>query len=79
MKKITTIIKMKMKDEKLNVTEAAKKLGVRRPTLSCLVNGRSDLSVEMAVKLENLFGLNARALLIQQLDRDIKIAKAKYR
>ena len=35
----------------LTVTEAAKKLGVGRVTLSKLINGKSGISAEMAVRL----------------------------
>ena len=35
----------------LNVTEAAKKLGVGRVTLSKLINKKSGISAEMAVRL----------------------------
>ena len=40
----------------LNVTEAAKKLGVSRKQLSDIVNGRSGISPEMAIRLDNAFG-----------------------
>ncbi|MEZ4629993.1 MAG: HigA family addiction module antitoxin [Deinococcales bacterium] len=35
----------------LTITEAAKALGVSRKTLSSLVNGRSGISPEMAIRL----------------------------
>lgn len=40
----------------LNVTEAANKLGVSRRQLSDLVNGRSGISPEMAIRLDKAFG-----------------------
>ena len=36
----------------LNVTEGAKLLGVARHTLSRVINGRSGISPEMAIRLE---------------------------
>lgn len=39
----------------LTVTEAAKKLGVTRTTLSRLLNGHSGISPEMALRLSKLF------------------------
>jgi addiction module HigA family antidote len=36
----------------LNVTEAAKVLGVTRAALSALLNGRASLSPEMALRVE---------------------------
>ena len=40
----------------LNVTEAAKKLGISRKQLSDVVNGRSGISPEMAIRLDKAFG-----------------------
>jgi addiction module HigA family antidote len=34
----------------LSVTDAAKALGVRRKTLSCVINGKAGISPEMAVR-----------------------------
>ena len=56
----------------MSVTEVAKKLGVDRPALSNLLNGRSALSAEMAARLETAFGADRRELLDRQaaFDRD---------
>lgn len=40
----------------LSVTDAAKRLGVSRKHLSDLVNGRSGISPEMAIRLDKAFG-----------------------
>ncbi|MDE2734213.1 MAG: HigA family addiction module antitoxin [Gemmatimonadota bacterium] len=40
----------------LSVTEAAKKLGVSRKQLSDVVNGRSGISPQMAIRLDKAFG-----------------------
>ena len=40
----------------LNVTGAANKLGVSRKQLSDVVNGRSGISPEMAIRLDKAFG-----------------------
>lgn len=40
----------------LSVTEGAKALGVSRSALSNLVNGRADLSWDMAIRLAKAFG-----------------------
>ena len=50
----------------LSVTEAAKKLGVGRPALSNLLNGKSSLSPGMAARLEKAFGADGRELLDRQ-------------
>jgi addiction module HigA family antidote len=40
----------------LNVTEAAERLGISRPTLSLLLNGHANISPEMALRLSKLLG-----------------------
>ena len=40
----------------LSVTEAARRLGVGRKQLSSVVNGRSGISAEMAIRLDRAFG-----------------------
>ncbi len=45
----------------LNVTQAAKLLGVSRKHLSAVINGRSGISPEMAIRLDKAFGGSARA------------------
>ncbi len=52
--------------EGMSVTDAAKMLGVGRPALSNLLNGRAALSPTMAARLERVFGANAEALLQRQ-------------
>lgn len=53
------------------MTDAARILGVDRQTLSNLLNARSGISPEMAVRLEKAFGTPAREWLIQQLDYEL--------
>ena len=54
----------------VTVRDAAKRLGVGRPALSNLLNGRSSLSAEMAKRLEMAFGADAEGLLERQRDFD---------
>ena len=56
----------------MTVTEAARRLGVGRPALSNLLNGRAALSQEMALRLEKTFGADRARLLELQAasDRD---------
>ena len=51
----------------LTVTEAAKALGVTRKTFSALLNGRSGISPEMALRLSKVFGRSAEGWLRLQL------------
>jgi addiction module HigA family antidote len=55
----------------LSVTDAARILGVDRQTLSNLLNARSGISPEMAVRLEKVFGTPARDWLIRQVDYEL--------
>ncbi len=55
----------------LSVTDAARILGVDRQTLSNLLNARSGISPEMAVRLEKAFGTPARDWLLRQLDYEL--------
>ena len=45
----------------LSVTDAAAHLGVSRKHLSDIINGRSGISAEMAVRLDKAFGGGAAA------------------
>ncbi|MGA8448357.1 MAG: HigA family addiction module antitoxin [Roseiarcus sp.] len=55
----------------LSVTEAAKKLGVSRKQLSDVVNGRSGISPEMAIRLDKAFGGGAETWLRLQAAFDL--------
>lgn len=54
----------------LTVVEAAAALGVSRPALSAFLNGRSDLSGAMALRIERAFGVNVEQLMRMQADYD---------
>jgi addiction module HigA family antidote len=54
----------------LSVSEAADALGVRRATLSDLVNGNAALSPEMALRVEKAFGVDMETLLRLQAWHD---------
>ena len=47
----------------LSVSRAADILGVRRATLSALVNGKASLSPVMALRIEKAFGVSMDTLL----------------
>lgn len=55
----------------LSVTQAAAVLQVSRPTLSSLLNGKADLSPEMALRIEKAFGVTMDTLLRMQVSYDI--------
>ena len=54
----------------MTVTEAARRLGVGRPALSNLLNGRASLSQDMALRLEATFGADRARLLERQAAAD---------
>ncbi len=55
----------------LTVTEAAKALGVSRETLSAILNGKSGISPEMAVRLSIAFNTSSESWLNQQTQYDL--------
>jgi addiction module HigA family antidote len=55
----------------LSVTAAAVVLGVSRPTLSSLLNGKADLSGDMALRIEKAFGVKMDTLMRMQNSYDI--------
>ena len=61
------------------VTDVAKHLGVTRAALSRVLNGRAAVSAEMALRLEQAFGLEADVWLRLQAKRDLWVASRKRR
>lgn len=55
----------------LTVTEAAAALGVSRKTLSAILNGRSGISPEMAIRLSLAFNTSSESWLTQQVQYDL--------
>ena len=63
----------------LSVTKAAEILGVRRATLSDLLNGNSTLSPEMALRIEKAFAVSMDMLLRMQAWYDTSQMRAQDR
>ena len=59
----------------LSVTQAAKILGVTRPALSAVLNGRAALSPGMALRVEKAFGPKMDTLLRMQTACEIADAR----
>jgi len=57
----------------MSVTEAARRLGIGRPALSNLLNGKSSLSEDMAARLQKAFGADSQKL--AQLDAEFVSAR----
>ena len=61
----------------MSVTEAARRLGVSRKQLSGILNGRSGISPEMAIRLDKAFGGGAATWYQMQAAYDLAQALNK--
>ena len=61
----------------LSITRAAEILGVRRATLSALVNGNAALTPEMALRVEKAFDVSMDLLLRMQAWHDSYIMRQR--
>ena len=59
----------------LSVTAGAKVLGVSRQTLNKIVNGKSGITPEMAIRLTKAFGSTEETWLRMQLAYDLAAAR----
>jgi addiction module HigA family antidote len=59
----------------LTVTAAARILGVTRQTLNNVINGKSGISPEMAIRLTKAFGSTEETWLRMQLAYDLAAAR----
>ncbi|WAC61472.1 HigA family addiction module antitoxin [Brevundimonas sp. SL130] len=58
------------------IGQAAKHLGIARPNLSNVLNGKTALTVDLALQLESAFGVDAEMLTQMMTTYAIKKAKA---
>jgi antitoxin HigA-1 len=61
----------------MTVTDAARQLQIARPSLSNVLNGNAELSVDLALRLEAVFMIDPKRLLVAQLEEQIAAARAK--
>ena len=66
-----SIVRGSLKSLGLTVTAAAKALGVSRQALNNIVNGKSAISPEMAVRLSKALGSNPEMWMRLQLNYDL--------
>lgn len=59
----------------ISVTDTAKGLGISRKTLSAILNGRSGISPEMAIRLAKAFDTTPESCLNQQMQYDLWMAE----
>ena len=62
-----------------SVTEVARHLGVTRPALSRVLNGKAGISADMALRISEAFGTEPDIWLRLQAQRDLWIASHKKR
>jgi addiction module HigA family antidote len=62
-----------------SVTEVARHLGVTRPALSRVLNGRAGVSADMALRLSEAFNTEPDFWLRLQAQRDLWVASKKKR
>ena len=62
-----------------SVTEVARHLGVTRPALSRVLNGKAGISADMALRLSEAFNTDAEMWLRLQAQRDLWVASRKKR
>lgn len=65
--------------DKISRSEIARRLGVARPTFNRLVNGQSNLSPEMAIRLSKVLGGSAQSWLNMQTHYDLYHAEKATR
>ena len=61
--------------EGMSLIEAAKRLGVTRRALSVVLNGRTGVSADMALRLSGALGTRPDFWLRLQMQRDLWVAK----
>ena len=59
----------------MSITDGAKVLGVTRQTLTKIVNGKSGVSAEMAIRLAKAFGSTAETWVRMQASYDLAQAR----
>jgi addiction module HigA family antidote len=63
----------------LSVTAAARAFGVSRKSLSELLNGKSGISPEMAIRLSMAFDTSPESWLVQQSQYDLWVARREHK
>ena len=62
-----------------SVTEVARHLGVTRPALSRVLNGKAGISADMALRISEAFNTDPDLWLRLQAQRDLWVASKKRR
>jgi addiction module HigA family antidote len=62
-----------------SVTDVARHLGVTRPALSRILNGKAGISADMALRISEAFNTDPEFWLRLQAQRDLSVASRKRR
>jgi addiction module HigA family antidote len=62
-----------------SVTEVARHLGITRPALSRILNGKAGISADMALRISEAFNTDPEFWLRLQAQRDLWVASKKKR
>jgi addiction module HigA family antidote len=71
------LFEMYIKPLKVTITEAAEALGVSRKHVSAIINGRSPVSPDMAMRLAAVFGTEAALWVNLQAQHDLWVVSQK--
>jgi addiction module HigA family antidote len=71
------LLEMYIKPLKVTITEAADALGVSRKHVSAIVNGRSPVTPDMAMRLAAVFGTEAALWVNLQAQHDLWVVSQK--
>ena len=71
------LVRNNLTDLDLSVAEGAKGLGVTRQQLYNVINGKSGITPEMAVRLEKAFGIRMDTLMRMQSTYDIAETRSR--
>jgi len=63
---------------RLTIGKAAELLGITRPTLSNIVNGKSSITPNIALRIEMVFGGTAKFWIRLQSSFDLEMAKKHF-
>ena len=70
------ILRMELIDgQELTIGKASELLGVTRPTLSNILNGKASITPNIALRIETVFGGSAKFWLRLQSSFDLDVAK----
>jgi antitoxin HigA-1 len=72
------LLKACLKLGRITQTDLARRIGVTEKHLSQLVQGHAMLTAKVAVAIERETGLDARLLLMADVDRQVHLARAAH-